>query len=49
MLEIVEGTCFGSDLEPQKLGPSDCLPKTQVSANPLRRCIGTDACPVLEG
>ncbi len=39
----------GSRSGPQRIGPSDCLAKTQVSAKSLRRRIGTDACPVPEG
>ena len=42
LLEIVP---FGS----QKAASNDCLSKTQVSANPKRGNIGTDACPVLVG
>ena len=34
--------------EPQRRGPGDCLPKTQVSAKSKRRCIGADACPMPE-
>ena len=34
---------------PQKIGPGDCLSKTQVSAEVVRRRIGSDACPVPEG
>ena len=33
----------------QRIGPDDCLLKTQVSAKSWRRRIGTDACPVPEG
>src|SRR4051812_13480877 len=33
----------------QRNGGSDCLPKTQDSANAYSGCIGSDACPVLEG
>jgi hypothetical protein len=32
-----------------EIGPSDCLPKTQVPANTRSGRIGADACPVLEG
>jgi hypothetical protein len=32
-----------------KPGPSDCLPKTQVSAERASGRIGADACPVPEG
>ena len=34
---------------PQRMGPGDCLPKTQDSAQAERRRIGSDACPVPEG
>ncbi len=45
----VERTCSGSGGGPQWRGPSDCLPKTQDSAEAARRRIGSDACPVPEG
>ena len=38
-----------SILWPQRNDSSDCLSKTQVSAKSNRRCIETDACPMLEG
>ena len=34
---------------PQRIGPGDCLPKTQDSAEGESRRIGSDACPVPEG
>src|SRR5512141_703717 len=38
-------SCPGSQIN----GGSDCLTKTQDSANTLSGCIGSDACPVPEG
>ena len=38
-----------SDSRSQKPGSSDCLTKTQDSAEDVSRSIGSDACPVLEG
>ena len=46
---VRERTCSGSGGGPQWRGPSDCLPKTQDSAEAARRRIGSDACPVPEG
>jgi hypothetical protein len=43
------GTCSRSWLGSQIIGGSDCLPKTQDSANTSSGCIGSDACPVPEG
>ena len=34
---------------PQKIGPCDCLSKTQVCAKSERRCMQADACSVPEG
>ena len=45
----VEGRSPPSLGRPQWKGPSDCLSKTQDSAEAVRRCIGSDACPVPEG
>src|SRR5512137_2019345 len=44
-----EGTCSPSWTGSQRNGGSDCLPKTQDSANTSSGCIGSDACPVPEG
>ena len=46
---VREPACPGSGGGPQWRGPSDCLPKTQDSAEAARRRIGSDACPVPEG
>ena len=43
------GTCSRSWTGSQRNGGSDCLPKTQDSANTSSGCIGSDACPVPEG
>ena len=43
------GTCSPSCTGSQRNGGSDCLPKTQDSANTSSGCIGSDACPVPEG
>ena len=45
----VMGPSSRSPGRPQRIGPSDCLPKTQDSAEAVRRRIGSDACPVPEG
>ena len=39
----------GSMRELQRIGSGDCLSKTQDSAKANSRCIGSDACPMLEG
>ena len=45
----VEGPRPPSRRRPQRIGPNDCLSKTQDSAEVERRRIGSDACPVPEG
>ncbi len=49
MPPAVEGLSPPSCWRPQRVGPSDCLSKTQDSAEVVRRRIGSDACPVPEG
>ena len=46
---IREGTCSPSETGSQINGGSDCLTKTQDSANTSSGCIGSDSCPVPEG
>src|SRR5690349_24888285 len=43
------GTCSRSRAGSQINGGSDCLAKTQDSANTSSGCIGSDSCPVPEG
>ena len=49
MPPAVEGLRPPSCWRPQRIGPNDCLSKTQDSAEVVRRRIGSDACPVPEG
>ena len=41
--------CAASGRERHKPGPGDWITEPQVPAKVVRRCIGADACPVLEG